>query len=148
DVASFLLNEKRSEIQKLESRLKVNIVLVPNSHIETPHYKVQRFKHDELNEMEHGPASYELVQMPEDAAAKEGEADAKKERQEAVVKGIVPVQPAPVVPDRQPEARPVQPREPAPVQQPPALTPAAAAAPQGGFLTTLLRWAGATAATP
>src|SRR6187431_2090858 len=63
DVASFLLNEKRAEIQKLESRLKVNIVLVPNSHIETPHYKVQRFKHDELNEMEHVPASYELVQM-------------------------------------------------------------------------------------
>src|SRR5574340_1655937 len=30
DVASFLLNEKRTEITKLEARLKVNIVLVPN----------------------------------------------------------------------------------------------------------------------
>ena len=49
DVASFLLNEKRAEIQKLEARLKVNIVLVPNPHLETPHYKVQRLKHDELN---------------------------------------------------------------------------------------------------
>ena len=37
------------EIQKLEGRLKVNIVLVPNPHLETPHYKVQRLKHDELN---------------------------------------------------------------------------------------------------
>ena len=80
DVGSFLLNEKRSEIQKLESRLKVNIVLVPNSHIETPHYRVQRFKHDELNEMEHVPASYELVQMPEEAPAKDAEGEAKKER--------------------------------------------------------------------
>ena len=44
DVASFLLNEKRSEIQKLEGRLKVNIVLVPNQHLETPHYKVQRLR--------------------------------------------------------------------------------------------------------
>src|SRR5436190_655307 len=35
DVSSFLLNEKRSEIQKLEARLKVNIVLVPNPHLET-----------------------------------------------------------------------------------------------------------------
>src|SRR5205814_3971767 len=36
DVSSFLLNEKRAEIQKLEARLKVNIVLVPNPHLETP----------------------------------------------------------------------------------------------------------------
>src|SRR5918994_3553095 len=50
DVASFLLNEKRGEIQKLEARLKVNIILVPNPHLETPHYKVQRLKHDELNQ--------------------------------------------------------------------------------------------------
>ena len=111
DVASFLLNEKRSEIQKLESRLKVNIVLVPNSHIETPHYRVQRFKHDELNEMEHVPASYELVEMPEEAAAPKAEAEARKERPEAVVKGIVPLQPAPMVAEREPEARPVQARE-------------------------------------
>lgn len=140
DVASFLLNEKRSEIQKLESRLKVNIVLVPNSHIETPHYKVQRFKHDELNEMEHVPASYELVQMPEEPPAKEAEADAKKERQEAVVKGIVPVQPAPIVPERQPQARPVQTREmpkEAPGQAP---APAAPAPASPGLFGRILGW--------
>src|SRR4030095_2916074 len=90
DVASFLLNEKRSEIQKLAARLKVNIVLVPNSHIETPHYKVQRFKHDELNEMEHVPASYELVQMPEDPSAPKADPEARNERPAAVVNAIVP----------------------------------------------------------
>ena len=148
DVASFLLNEKRSEIQKLESRLKVNIVLVPNSHIETPHYRVQRFKHDELNEMEHVPASYELVQMPEETAETPAEADAKRERQEAVVKGIVPVQPAPVVPERQPETRaaPAQ-REPAPAPQP-VVTPAAAAAPSGGLFTKILGWLAPKAPEP
>src|SRR5262245_36271020 len=139
DVGSFLLNEKRSEIQKLESRLKVNIVLVPNSHIETPHYRVQRFKHDELNEMEHVPASYELVEMPEETPAEKADADAKRERQEAVVKGIVPVQPAPVVPERQPETRSAPPREPAPAPQP-VLTPAATAAPSGGFFTRIFGW--------
>jgi hypothetical protein len=50
DVASFLLNEKRAEIQKLEGRLKVNIVMVPNPHLETPHYKVQRLRHGELRD--------------------------------------------------------------------------------------------------
>src|SRR5690348_9477828 len=69
DVASFLLNEKRAEIQKLEGRLKVNIVLVPNPHLETPHYKVQRLRHDELNEMEHVPSSYEMVERPEEPKA-------------------------------------------------------------------------------
>src|SRR5437764_10155397 len=52
-VSSFLLNEKRAEIQKLEARLKVNIVLVPNPHLETPHYKVQRLRHEELRSEEH-----------------------------------------------------------------------------------------------
>ena len=85
DVASFLLNEKRSEIQKLEARLKVNIVLVPNPHLETPHYKVQRLKHDELNAMEHIPASYDLVERPEEPKLG-AEAEPARERQEAVVK--------------------------------------------------------------
>ncbi|MGH8706416.1 MAG: Rne/Rng family ribonuclease, partial [Burkholderiales bacterium] len=97
DVASFLLNEKRSEIQKLEARLKVNIVLVPNSHLETPHYRVQRLKHDELNQMEHVPASYELVEQPEEPQPESAPAEARKERPEAAVKGITPEQPAPVV---------------------------------------------------
>jgi len=114
DVASFLLNEKRSEIQKLEARLKVNIVLVPNSHIDTPHYRVQRLRHDELNQMEHVPASYELVEAPEETGAEPvGGADAKRERQEAAVKGVTPDQPAPMVAEVAPAERAVQRAKPA-----------------------------------
>ncbi|TAK42291.1 MAG: ribonuclease E/G, partial [Betaproteobacteria bacterium] len=135
DVASFLLNEKRSEIQKLEARLKVNIVLVPNLHLETPHYKVERLKHDELNLMEHVPASYEMVERPEEPAAPGEEAEARKERQEAVVKAIVPAQPAPVVAEPRAEERA------ATQLAAPAVPPAAAAAAgaaRGGFLSRLL----------
>jgi len=130
DVASFLLNEKRSEIQKLEARLKVNIVLVPNPHLETPHYKVQRLKHEELNQMEHIPASYELVEQPE-APAAAAAAEPRKERQEAAVKGITPAQPAPMVPERAPAETPA-----------PAVAAAAPAEPQGeqrkGFFQRIL----------
>ena len=108
DVASFLLNEKRAEIQKLEARIKVNIVLVPNSHLETPHYKVQRLKHDELNQMEHVPASYEMVEQPEEPKAPGKEAEAKKERPQAAVQGIVPDQPAPIVPEPAPRTEAVR----------------------------------------
>ena len=38
DVATFLLNEKRTDIAKIEARLRVNVILIPNKHIETPHY--------------------------------------------------------------------------------------------------------------
>src|SRR5437870_543072 len=116
DVSSFLLNEKRAEIQKLEARLKINIVLVPNPHLETPHYKVQRLRHEELNEMEHVPSSYELVERPEEPKAPGEEAEPKRERQVAVVKSITPDQPAPM-----PQARPQ------PVVRAPQPQPAAAA---------------------
>src|SRR5205085_805353 len=118
DVASFLLNEKRAEIQKLEGRLKVNIVMVPNPHLETPHYKVQRLRHDELNEMEHVPSSYEMVERPEEPKAPGAEtAEAKIERQQPVVKTITPSQPAPVIDESQPRPPRAQPR---PAQQQPA----------------------------
>jgi ribonuclease E len=131
DVASFLLNEKRAEIQKLEARLKVNILLVPNPHLETPHYKVQRLRHEELNAMEHVPASYEMVEKPEEPRPQEAGGEAKRERPEAAVKGIVPEQPAPVVPEPRPQALP------RPAPQP---VPAAAALPQSGFMGRILGW--------
>ena len=138
DVASFLLNEKRAEIQKLEARIKVNIVLVPNAHLETPHYKVQRLKHDELNQMEHVPSSYELVEQPEEPKAPGQDAEPKKERQLAAVQGIVPDQPAPIV--AEPQARPAAaPAAAAPA--PAAATAATAAEPtRSGFLGRLFGW--------
>ncbi|HJS38171.1 MAG TPA: Rne/Rng family ribonuclease, partial [Burkholderiales bacterium] len=132
DAASFLLNEKRAEIQKLEARLKVNILLIPNPHLETPHYKVQRLRHDELNAMEHVPASYEMVEQPEEPKAAEAAAAEKRERQEAVVKAIIPDQPAPMVP----EVRPAVPAPQAPAPAAPLAQPAGILGKLFGWLTT------------
>jgi ribonuclease E len=137
DVASFLLNEKRAEIQKLEARLKVNIILVPNPHLETPHYKVQRLRHDELNAMEHVPTSYEMVEQPEEPKAEDATGEAKRERPEAAVKGIVPDQPAPIVPEHQPPAAPqavARAEPPRPAAARPEVTP------QSGFMSRILGW--------
>jgi ribonuclease E len=70
-------------------------------------------RHDDLNKTEPLPASYNLVAAPEEeqkAEAKPTEAAAP--RQEAIVKGITPQQPAPVPVAR--EVRPEQPRAAAP----------------------------------
>jgi ribonuclease E len=142
DVASFLLNEKRAEIQKLEARLKVNIVLVPNAQLETPHYQVQRLRHDELNAMEHVPASYELVTAPTEPEEQAGAgAEARRERQQAVVTGIVPSQPAPIMPEPVPAAR----RE---ERRPEAPAPRAAEATKPGLFARLFGWLGGKEAAP
>ncbi|MBK9605688.1 MAG: Rne/Rng family ribonuclease [Betaproteobacteria bacterium] len=111
DVATFLLNEKRADIQGLEARLKVNVVLVPNIHLETPNYTVTRLRHDELNNSEPLPASFEMVEKPDDEEAAQKKAEeAKAPRQEAAVKGVAPGgAPAPmqtVVPPAPPPAPP------------------------------------------
>ncbi|MBI5007176.1 MAG: Rne/Rng family ribonuclease [Nitrosomonadales bacterium] len=97
DVATFLLNEKRADIFRIESRFKIDITLIPNPHLETPHYSVTRLRHDDITS-EHLQASYKLVEKPEEvkADAKAAlEAKAAAQRPQAAVKGITPAQPAP-----------------------------------------------------
>ena len=48
EVATFLLNEKRADLTTLEAKLKVSIVLLPNKFLETPNYKIQRLKFDDI----------------------------------------------------------------------------------------------------
>jgi ribonuclease E len=95
DVATFLLNEKRSDITKIEARLKVNLILIPNRHLETPHHHIERLRHDDPR-LEDLKTSFDMVDAPSTDmswAPKEQEVKAKPE---ALVKGITPSQPAPV----------------------------------------------------
>lgn len=95
-VAAFLLNEKRNAITKIELRSQVRIVIVPNDHLETPNFEVQRLRSDspdaQFNEL-----SYEIHQT--EAEDEQNHASSSKAliRQEAVVKTIAPKQPAPEV---------------------------------------------------
>jgi len=121
DVASYLLNEKRTEIAKLEARVKVDIVLIPNKHLETPHYRLERLKHDD-ERLASYRASYSLAEGPaEDSWYLNRKSEQPKARQEAVVKGITPDQPAPVHVPR--EVEPAAPKSNSlPVQQGPMTT--------------------------
>ncbi|TMH89516.1 MAG: Rne/Rng family ribonuclease [Betaproteobacteria bacterium] len=97
DVATFLLNEKRADIHSIEARLKVNVVLIPNTHLETPNYRVERLRHDDLNQSDALPASYNLVTAPVEEEAKEPAAqEARPPRQQAAVQGVTPERPAPM----------------------------------------------------
>jgi ribonuclease E len=103
DVATFLLNEKRTDIAKIETRLKVNVILIPNKHIETPHYTLERLRHDDPR-LEESTVSYAMVGEPaEEGYGTKREEAAARPRQEALIKGITPVEPAPQI-ERLPEA--------------------------------------------
>jgi ribonuclease E len=59
-VATYLMNEKREAIRRIESRHGIRIYVIPNEHFETPHYEVTRIRLDEEIE----DASYNLVKAP------------------------------------------------------------------------------------
>jgi ribonuclease E len=116
EVATFLLNEKRADIAKLEARLRVSVVLIPNKFLETPHYHIERLRHDDPR-LDEAKASFERaadLAPSTDTPYTTGKGDLEKERpkQEAVVKGIVPETPAPMA------AVPVAVAAPAPAPQP------------------------------
>ncbi|KIO49809.1 Rne/Rng family ribonuclease [Nitrosospira sp. NpAV] len=96
DVATYLLNEKRAEIHAIEARLKVNVILIPNIHLETPNYNITRLRHDDvkLGEVQ---TSYQMVEKPaQEIALPSAAQETKPARQLAAVRGITPSQPAPV----------------------------------------------------
>ena len=103
EVATYLLNEKRSEIAKLEARHKVEIVLVPNRHLETPHYRLERIRHDD-DRLGTYRASYSIAEAPaEDTSYFDSKFDQGKARPEAAVRSVTPDHPPP--PAVEPAAR-------------------------------------------
>ncbi|MCM1129402.1 MAG: Rne/Rng family ribonuclease [Alistipes senegalensis] len=99
DVSAFLLNEKRGEVMKIEARHRVTATIIPNKYLETPHYKLERLKHDDPRLDEHN-LSYELAEESTevDMSFNKTYKEAPKPRQEALVKGISPDMPPPPPP--------------------------------------------------
>ena len=95
DVSAFLLNEKRGEINDIESRSGVRIVVVASPYLDTPHFEVRRLRDDEVDESRKLSIDIELPSPTEPAvdAANESAVSAP----EALVRGVTPDAPAPEV---------------------------------------------------
>ncbi len=94
EVATYLLNEKRQNILDIEKRQDVAIVVVPDPHIDTPDFEIQRVRTQDLAKGRDERPSYELAPEPEKALpefAKSGAATTE----EPAVKQIAPRTPAP-----------------------------------------------------
>ncbi|MFC0117228.1 ribonuclease E [Pseudoalteromonas xiamenensis] len=90
-VASYLLNEKRRAVQRIEKRHECSVVIIPNQHLETPHYEVVRVRKDETSEL----ASYEQIKTPEPEVIEMAKPAVVLQREEPALKGVIlPAAPA------------------------------------------------------
>jgi ribonuclease E len=132
EVASFLLNEKRAEIAKIELKQRLAVIMVPNKTLETPHYRLERLKHDDPR-LDNLQASYHMAEDLEAETTVTRRSHERSNKQEPVIKGVLPDMPAPIA-----EPKPELPKVAAPAPAPAAArAPAPAAAPQAadtGFI--------------
>ena len=99
DVASFLLNEKRQEIAKIELKQRINVLMVPNKTLETPNYRLERLKHDDPR-LENIEASYKLADEIEDPTSVTRRSQEPTNKQVPIIKGVLPDAPAPAAAPR------------------------------------------------
>ena len=129
EVATYLMNEKRDWLRDTEDKTHVNIVLVPNPHIQTPEYSFRRVRDDEAALPEHNQVSY---QMPVAPVVADPTLDRDKPVSAApAVATFLPTTAAPVVaaPERAPPARAAAPE-----------APPAPAAPEPGLWARIRRF--------
>ena len=110
DVGTFLLNEKRNDIAKIESRHKIKIFLIPNKNLETPHYQIERIRPDD-ERLDSVLPSYERVESfeaetnePYSRAPQQHTSDRPK--QVPVIKGLPAREEAPKHVDSKSKAQP------------------------------------------
>ena len=99
-VGTYLLNEKRDLLYKLEQQHKVMVSLIPSPGLETPHYEIRRVRADEL-EGDDGATSYKMAvedTRDEDAMAENigaGSTSPPVEIEKPAVRAVPPKAPAP-----------------------------------------------------
>ena len=95
NVATFLLNEKRSTLADIEARQNVGVLVIPNPDMETPHYEVVRLRDDHLDAT--GEESSFEINLTQPEKEEDTATQAKPaERQKAAVRSVAPKAPAPV----------------------------------------------------
>ncbi|MFM8795514.1 MAG: ribonuclease E/G, partial [Betaproteobacteria bacterium] len=147
EVVSFLLNEKRQEISRIELKQRVNVLLIPNPHLQTPNYRLERLRHDDPR-LESFRASYTMIEEPSDEVEVTRREKAKA-KQEPVIKGVIRDEPAPTPVAATAAAAPAPASAAAAASKPAAPRPARATEPaaSGGFFSWLKRLFGGSSTT-
>jgi ribonuclease E len=98
DVATYLMNEKREQLNQIEERDKVSLVIVPNPLMQTPAYTMRRVRDDEKELPENATVSYQLADQPSVDDSNIGNRDKKPPGDVPLVPSILPASTAPIIP--------------------------------------------------
>ncbi len=90
-VATFILNEKRQSLAQIQARHNLQLTVLPNIDLDTPHYEIIRHKENDLSDVEN---SYKRVTKPEAHIESTKESTPQK-IQTAAVSNVTPSTPAP-----------------------------------------------------
>ncbi len=104
-VATFLLNEKRTAVSEVEARHDIHVVLVPNPSLETPNYEVRRIKSDGAKDID-STSSYQIIKEIEPEEEQVGKRQVRAEK--PAVRSIQPSTPAPAPSAQPPQASSAQ----------------------------------------
>ena len=101
DAATYLLNEKRAMIEEVEQRHKADVVLIPNLHLETPHFEVTRIREADVTPEMSKKQSFELMAEPETIVEMGTQKQEPPAAEEPAIKTVMPATPKPpaVVPE-------------------------------------------------
>ncbi|NEX16689.1 MAG: ribonuclease E [Halochromatium sp.] len=95
EVATFLLNEKRHQILQIEERQQIDVVLIPNRHMDTPDYEIERIRAQDAERLADNEMSYDLAAQPEHADPAFARPHVIPRPEEPAVKALAPSMPAP-----------------------------------------------------
>lgn len=95
DVSTFLINEKREWLHRLESAREIDIVLVPDPNMQTPNYSIRRVRDDEMSLPENAVSSYQMAGSGAVELDFQSQADKRPAAAPAAVQPIAPAAPAP-----------------------------------------------------
>jgi len=108
DVSTFLLNEKRADINEIESSTGVRTVVVASPYMDTPHFEVRRLRDDEVEESRR--LSFHIEKPTPETPSVEAASDNPVSAPEALVRDITPEARAPEVAPKTSEPAPRQQR--------------------------------------
>ena len=96
EVGTYLINEKREWLRTLEDKSGIEVMIVPNPHIQTPEYSIKRIRTDEIELPENKTLSYKMPERPQ-VADPSGTKPEKPQLEPAAVIPTAPATAAPVV---------------------------------------------------
>lgn len=97
NVAVYLLNEKRADVEDIEGRLNVRVIIIPDTQLDTPHFKITRYRVSDEVVGEDSEAHLIKEEVTLEDMRSEAVIQSKQVMEKPAVSGISPIAPPPKV---------------------------------------------------